>query len=78
MEGPRPGRHARHGAPHSAEGPAPFGSFKVEVENGGRDVRVKTTITETKTRIWATDYPAFRAWCETVDHALGQRLVVSR
>ena len=66
------------GAPHAAEGSSQFGSFKVEVESGAGDVRVKTTIVETKTRIWASDYPAFRAWCETVDQALGQRLVVTK
>jgi hypothetical protein len=38
---------------------------------------VKTQVTMTKTRITAAEYPAFRAWCEEVDRALGQRLVVS-
>jgi hypothetical protein len=30
-----------------------------------------------KTRIAPADYGAFRAWCETVDRALGQRAVVA-
>jgi hypothetical protein len=64
-------------APHAADGSSPFGSFKVEVEDGAATVRVKTTLTVSKTRIAAADYPAFRAWCDTVDHALGQRIVVS-
>ena len=65
------------GAPHAAEGTSPYGSFKVEVENGPATVRVKTRLVVSKTRIWATDYPAFRAWCDTVDHALGQHLIVA-
>jgi hypothetical protein len=31
----------------------------------------------TKTRIGAGEYPAFRAWCEASDRALGQRLTYS-
>jgi hypothetical protein len=38
---------------------------------------VKTTLAITKTRIPVAEYPAFRKWCETVDAALGQRLVVT-
>ncbi len=71
-----PGQHATS-VPHAADGSSPFGSFKVEVESSGQTVHVKTTLTVDKTRIWATDYPAFRAWCDTVDHALGQRVVAS-
>jgi transglutaminase-like putative cysteine protease len=70
-----PGTHVAI-APRPAEGTSTFGSFKVEVESGASVVRVKTRLTVSKTHIWAVDYPAFRAWCETVDHALGQRLVL--
>jgi hypothetical protein len=38
---------------------------------------VKTTVALVKTRIGATAYPAFRAWCEEVDRALGQRATVT-
>jgi hypothetical protein len=69
-----PGEHATS-APHAAEGTGPFGSFRVEVENAPGTVHVKTRLVVSKTRIWATDYPAFRAWCDQVDHALGQRIV---
>jgi hypothetical protein len=33
---------------------------------------VKTTVALTKARIPATEYPAFRAFCEQADRELGQ------
>ena len=63
-------------APAKAEGTSPFGAFRVDVEAGPATTHVKTTVTMTKTRIAATEYPAFRAWCETVDRALNQRLLL--
>jgi len=64
-------------APRSATETSPFGSVTVEVETGAT-VRVKTTVTLSKSRILADEYRAFRAWCEAVDRTLGQRLVFSR
>jgi len=64
-------------APARAQGTSPFGSYAVEVEAGGAVAHVKTTITMTRTRIAAAEYPQFRAFCEAADRALGQRLVVS-
>lgn len=61
-------------APRAAEGKTPFGSFKVEVEASGPTVRVKTTVAMTRSRIPASDYAAFRAFCEQVDRELGQTL----
>ncbi len=67
--------------PSRAEGKTPFGTFKVDVEQTGGDtgstVRVRTEVTMDKTRIPVAEYPAFRAFCEAVDRALGQRLVVA-
>lgn len=48
----------------------PFGSFKVEVENAGNEVRVKTSVTLSKTRIRASEYSEFRAFCEATDKVL--------
>lgn len=62
------------GAPHAAEGTSPYGSFKVETETNGGTVRVKTTVAITKSRIPASQYAAFRAFCEQVDRELGQTL----
>ncbi len=57
--------------------PSPFGTFQVAVDPIPGGVRVKTSLTMTKTRIPVAEYPAFRKWCETIDSALGQRLVVT-
>lgn len=63
--------------PGATTSTTPFGSLEVTVEPLASGVRVKTTITITKTRISAGEYPAFRKWCEAVDAALGQRLVMA-
>jgi hypothetical protein len=62
------------GPPHPAEGKSPFGSYKVDVETTGNVVRVKTTVAITKSRIAASEYAAFRAFCEQADRELGQSL----
>ena len=69
-------------APKDADLASPFGHFVLKVdtgkaESGGGSVHVKSTLTVTKMRIPASEYPAFRTWCEQVDKVLGQRLVVS-
>ena len=62
------------GPPHPAEGKSPFGFYKVDVETLGNVVRVKTTVAITKSRIPASEYAAFRAFCEQADRELGQSL----
>ena len=59
-------------APHAAEGKSPYGFYKVETETNGNTVRVKTTVAMTKSRISASEYPAFRSFCEQADRDLGQ------
>ena len=66
------------GAPPASQGSSPFGTYEVAVESSAATLHVKTTVTLAKTRIAASEYPAFRAWCEQVDRALGQRATVSR
>ena len=61
----------------ASRGASPFGTYDVTTESSAGVLRVKTTVTLTKTRIDASEYPAFRAWCEEVDRALGQRATVS-
>jgi tetratricopeptide (TPR) repeat protein len=63
-------------APATSHGSSPFGSFSVDVTNEGLSLRVRTTVTLAKTRVTAGEYPAFRAFCEQVDRALGQRATV--
>jgi tetratricopeptide (TPR) repeat protein/transglutaminase-like putative cysteine protease len=61
-------------APHAASATTPYGSFNVETDVNGTTVRVKTTVSMTKSRIPAAEYSAFRAFCEQVDRELGQSL----
>jgi cellulose synthase operon protein C len=63
--------------PTPTEGATPYGSYRLTVEAKGNAVRVHTKITLDKTRILAAEYGAFRAFCESADRALGQRLVVA-
>jgi hypothetical protein len=63
--------------PQAAKGAGPFGSYEVTVESSPASLHVKTTVTLSKTRILVSEYPAFRAWCEEVDVAMGQRATVS-
>ena len=63
--------------PAASESQTPFGTHKVTVEQVPGGVRVSTTVALTKTRIPVAEYAAFRTWCEQVDRALGQRLVVT-
>ncbi|MDP9037379.1 MAG: DUF3857 domain-containing protein [Myxococcota bacterium] len=62
--------------PSSAKGAGPFGSYEVSVVSNGSVVHARTTVTLAKTRISPDEYSAFRAWCETVDRALGQQATV--
>ncbi|HEY1959784.1 MAG TPA: DUF3857 domain-containing protein [Polyangiaceae bacterium] len=63
--------------PGATSAPSPFGDFKLAVESVPGGVHVTTTLAMSKTHIAASEYAAFRKWCEAVDSALGQRLVVS-
>ncbi|MEO8797816.1 MAG: DUF3857 domain-containing protein [Polyangiaceae bacterium] len=59
-----------------ANATSPFGAYEVLVTQEGNAVHVRTTVALSKTRVPVAEYPAFRAWCESVDRALGQRLMV--
>ncbi len=71
-----PGARLRS-VPSAAKGASPFGSYAVEVQAAAGVIHAKTTVTMTRTRVTAAEYPAFRAWCEEVDHQLGQRATVA-
>jgi tetratricopeptide (TPR) repeat protein len=71
-----PGAKVKNAA-QSSKGASAFGSYEVDAESSGTTLHVKTTVTLEKTRIAAAEYPAFRAWCEQVDRALGQRATVT-
>jgi tetratricopeptide (TPR) repeat protein len=63
--------------PSSKMGTSPFGTYAIEVGESETTVHVTTTVSLRTTRVPASDYPAFRAWCEEVDRALGQRAMVT-
>jgi cellulose synthase operon protein C len=60
--------------PLSAEGP--FGSYAISAEVLPGKVVVKTKLAFHKSRILASEYPEWRAFCEAVDRAMAQRLLV--
>ena len=63
--------------PAPSKGSSPFGAYEVSVDASGGTLRVKTRVTMSKSRIASADYPAFRAWCEEVDRALGSHATVA-
>lgn len=62
--------------PSSTRSGGPFGTYELDVEQAGNVLHAKTTVTLQKTRVAASEYGAFRSWCEEVDRALGQRAIV--
>jgi hypothetical protein len=61
-------------APRASTGTTPYGTYNIETDVNGTTVRMKTTVTMTKSRIPASEYGKFRAFCEQVDRELGQTL----
>ncbi|MBV9949635.1 MAG: DUF3857 domain-containing protein, partial [Myxococcales bacterium] len=64
-------------APTSMQSSGPYGSYAVEVESSPALLHARTSVTLARTRIPAREYPAFRAFCEEVDRALGLQATVS-
>ncbi len=60
--------------PRAVKGDSPYGSYQVEVDVKGTEVHVKTRVSLKKSRVSAAEYGLFRAFCEEVDRALGQRV----
>jgi transglutaminase-like putative cysteine protease len=56
----------------------PFGAFAIKVEEASGKVTVKSTLTLKKSRISPSEYQGWRAFCEAVDRAFGQRVVVGK
>ncbi len=63
-------------APEPVDGSTPFGRFSVRSEVTGNKVVVKTQLSLDKRRISPAEYADWRAFCETVDRAFAQRLVI--
>ncbi len=56
----------------------PFGSFSIKVEDTGGKITVRSVLTLKKARIAPGEYQAWRTFCEAVDRAFGQRVVVGK
>ncbi len=63
-------------APASTKVESPFGSALVDVKIEAGKVTVTSKFQLTRSRVSASDYKAFREFCEKVDAALEQRLVI--
>ena len=71
-----PGAHVAS-APKPIELASPFGKFVLTVESTASSVHVRSSLAMTTLRIPVASYGALRAWCEQVDRALSQRLVIA-
>ncbi len=56
----------------------PFGRFVVSFEEGPGKVVIRSTLAFKKARITPAEYPAFRVFCEAVDRAFGQSMLVAK
>jgi transglutaminase-like putative cysteine protease len=55
-----------------------FGTLSVSVESTPGKVVIRSSLALKKARIVPIEYPAWRTFCEAVDRAFGQRVVVGR
>lgn len=65
-------------APEPVKITSPFGSYEVQVEQSAGKILVKAKLSIEKKRIPVENYAEFRAFCEKVDRALEDRLVVGK
>ena len=56
----------------------PFGRYSIAFEEGPGKLVVRTSLAFKKARITPAEYAAWRSFCEAVDRAFGQSVVVSR
>jgi hypothetical protein len=56
----------------------PFGKLSTSVEQSAGRVVVRSRLAFTKVRITPAEYLSFRTFCETVDRAFGQRVVIAK
>ena len=56
----------------------PFGVVSIAVEQTPGKVTVKSSLLFKKSRITPAEDPAWRSFCEAVDRAFGQRIVVGK
>ena len=56
----------------------PFGNFAISTSEQNGKVSVKSTLSFKKPRITPAEYPAWKSFCEAVDRAFGQRIVIGK
>jgi hypothetical protein len=57
---------------------SPFGNFELTVEQVPGKVTVRTSLSFKKVRVAPAEYAQFRTFCEAVDRAFNQRIVVGK
>ncbi len=65
-------------APESKRIESPFGRLEITVEQQPGKLVARSKLRVDKTRIAPSEYGAFRKFCEDVDRALGERVVIAR
>jgi hypothetical protein len=65
-------------APTPAQLDTPFGRFSIAFEDSPGKVVVRASLAFKKARITPGEYPAWRTFCEAVDRAFGQTMVVAK
>jgi tetratricopeptide (TPR) repeat protein len=65
-------------APLPLEMDTPYGQYAITVEQAPGKVTVKSRLALKKSRIPVAEYTAWRVFCESVDRAFGQRIVVGK
>ena len=56
----------------------PFGKLSIAVEQSAGKIVVRSRLAFKKVRIKPSEYMSFRTFCETVDRAFGQRVVIGK
>jgi cellulose synthase operon protein C len=65
-------------SPEDRELASPFGKLELKVEKAQGKLVVRSKLRLEKTRVTPAQYPAFRAFCQDVDRALGERVVIGK
>jgi hypothetical protein len=62
--------------PRAEQGDSPFGQYSVEASVSGNEVRVRSRLGLRVSRVTPQSYAEFRRFCQAVDAAFDQRLVL--
>ncbi|MCC6647600.1 MAG: DUF3857 domain-containing protein [Polyangiaceae bacterium] len=65
-------------APESRRVESPFGKLEITVDRQPGKIVARSRLKIDKTRVSVAEYPEFKRFCEAVDRALGERVVIGR